>query len=95
MTLKAVYASQTLNIYISGNDLDALIETGKMVVVFHVGKTPILGGGVLVELSPYTINTLKYVLAAERDEIARTKALGSAQNESSTILSIDKDGDNG
>jgi len=78
MTIKAVYASQTLSIYVTGSDLDYLL-TGKLVLVpLFFEKELKSYHGARLELTVDGLALLNYVVAAEREEIEKGRMKGGS-----------------
>lgn len=73
MPSKAVYASQSLSIYFSRQELDALLTSGAATVPVYLHDVPFEGAWVSVSLSERSIKVLREALEQERAIYISTK----------------------
>ena len=69
MTAKAVFVSQTLGVYVTGEELRLLREDGAVLCDLWLGKQRAPGSMVWLRLEPYALDTLSRAYDAERAAI--------------------------
>lgn len=79
MTAKAVYAQQCLNLYITREEIDSLLNDGSILVPLYIGKTPAGEGTCLVIVDEDAWKLVAGQILREREAIESTrKAAGDS-----------------
>jgi hypothetical protein len=74
MATRTVYASQVLAVYISGPDLDQLLQTRLASSPVFLGQIAVQGAECAVSLNDSALHYVRYAALLERQEIARMRA---------------------
>jgi len=79
MSKKAVYSNKGLQVYITAEDFEFLLERGQMVFEVHIGKSAVSIGHGFIHLRPDTVDNLENALALEQAAIDKARSAGQVK----------------